>query len=107
VPLFHRFSGAVNEYDDQSPVSSLKLIVDCYNSLTNRAPSAQRRKVFVKLTEDVKSYGGEVLIFSSMHESGQREWLSLFLSPLPAVSCESRVILTSRKPVWLTLFCSR
>ncbi|GAA6007075.1 hypothetical protein JCM11491_001498 [Sporobolomyces phaffii] len=37
-----------------------------------RAPSAQRRKVFVKLTEDVKSYGGEVLIFSSMHESGQQ-----------------------------------
>jgi len=28
--------------------------------------------VFVKLTEDVRSYGGEVLIFSSMHESGQR-----------------------------------
>jgi len=26
----------------------------------------------VKLTEDVRSYGGEVLIFSSMHESGQR-----------------------------------
>ncbi|GAA5872569.1 hypothetical protein JCM16303_004566 [Sporobolomyces ruberrimus] len=37
-----------------------------------RAPSAQRRKVFVKLTEDVKNYGGEVLIFSSMHESGQQ-----------------------------------
>ncbi|GAA5942300.1 ribosome dissociation factor DOM34 [Sporobolomyces koalae] len=37
-----------------------------------RAPSAQRRKVFVKLTEDVRSYGGEVLIFSSMHESGQQ-----------------------------------
>ncbi|GAA5831292.1 hypothetical protein JCM3766R1_002999 [Sporobolomyces carnicolor] len=37
-----------------------------------RAPSAQRRKLFVKLTEDVKSYGGEVLIFSSMHESGQQ-----------------------------------
>lgn len=26
----------------------------------------------MKLTEDVRSYGGEVLIFSSMHESGQR-----------------------------------
>ncbi|GAA6059104.1 hypothetical protein JCM10212_002075 [Sporobolomyces blumeae] len=37
-----------------------------------RAPSAQRRKVFVKLTEDVKAYGGDVLIFSSMHESGQQ-----------------------------------
>lgn len=38
-----------------------------------------RRKQFVKLVEDVKGYGGEVLIFSSMHESGQRE----SPSPLP------------------------
>jgi hypothetical protein len=45
----------------------------------------QRRKQFVKLVEDVKAYGGEVLIFSSMHESGQREsfcWgLSFSASP--------------------------
>lgn len=27
----------------------------------------------MKLVENVKSYGGEVLIFSSMHESGQRQ----------------------------------
>lgn len=39
-----------------------------------RSPSVARRKQFVKLVEDVKAYGGEVLIFSSMHESGQREW---------------------------------
>lgn len=31
--------------------------------------------MFVKLVEDVKAYGGEVLMFSSMHESGQRESL--------------------------------
>ncbi|ORY85375.1 hypothetical protein BCR35DRAFT_302850 [Leucosporidium creatinivorum] len=37
-----------------------------------RSPSVQRRKQFVKLVEDVKAYGGEVLIFSSMHESGQQ-----------------------------------
>ncbi|GAA6005722.1 hypothetical protein JCM10207_005310 [Rhodosporidiobolus poonsookiae] len=37
-----------------------------------RAPSVARRKMFVKLVEDVKSYGGEVLMFSSMHESGQQ-----------------------------------
>ncbi|GAA5977326.1 hypothetical protein JCM11641_000065 [Rhodosporidiobolus odoratus] len=37
-----------------------------------RAPSVARRKQFVKLVEDVKSYGGEVLMFSSMHESGQQ-----------------------------------
>ena len=39
-----------------------------------RSPSVARRKQFVKLVEDVRAYGGEVLIFSSMHESGQREW---------------------------------
>ncbi|BGP52981.1 hypothetical protein JCM8202_004065 [Rhodotorula sphaerocarpa] len=37
-----------------------------------RAPSVVRRKQFVKLVEDVKAYGGEVLMFSSMHESGQQ-----------------------------------
>lgn len=37
------------------------------------SPIVARRKMFVKLVEDVKAYGGEVLIFSSMHESGQRE----------------------------------
>ena len=41
-----------------------------------RSPSAVRRKKFVKLVEDVKAYGGEVLIFSSMHESGQRAFSS-------------------------------
>lgn len=39
-----------------------------------RSPSVVRRKQFVALVENVKAYGGEVLIFSSMHESGQREW---------------------------------
>ncbi|GAA5857232.1 hypothetical protein JCM8547_009388 [Rhodosporidiobolus lusitaniae] len=37
-----------------------------------RAPSVARRRKFVKLVEDVKAYGGEVLMFSSMHESGQQ-----------------------------------
>ena len=31
------------------------------------------RKKYVKLVEDVRKKGAEVLIFSSMHESGQRE----------------------------------
>lgn len=35
--------------------------------------------MFVKLVEDVKAYGGEVLIFSSMHESGQREFIGLIV----------------------------
>lgn len=38
-----------------------------------RSADPKRRKAFVKLTEDVKAFGGETLIFSSMHESGQRE----------------------------------
>ncbi|SCV68672.1 BQ2448_793 [Microbotryum intermedium] len=37
-----------------------------------RSPIPARRKRFVRLVEDVKAYGGEVLIFSSMHESGQQ-----------------------------------
>ncbi|KAJ8296841.1 Protein dom34 [Rhodotorula toruloides] len=37
-----------------------------------RSPSVARRKKFVQLVEDVKAYGGEVLMFSSMHESGQQ-----------------------------------
>lgn len=55
--------------------------------------------MFVKLVEDVKAYGGEVLIFSSMHESGQREFPSpdllgaelIFVSPtLPLPSLPIR-----------------
>ncbi|SCZ90752.1 BZ3500_MvSof-1268-A1-R1_Chr1-3g02215 [Microbotryum saponariae] len=38
-----------------------------------RSPIPARRKRFVRLVESVKAYGGEVLIFSSMHESGQRK----------------------------------
>lgn len=36
--------------------------------------------MFVKLVEDVKAYGGEVLMFSSMHESGQRASLLLLVT---------------------------
>ncbi|KAI0638111.1 eRF1 domain 1-domain-containing protein [Trametes polyzona] len=37
-----------------------------------RASDAAQRKRFVEMVEDVKNKGGEVLIFSSMHESGQQ-----------------------------------
>ena len=33
------------------------------------------RKRFVSLVEAVQQKGGDVQIFSSMHESGQRKWL--------------------------------
>lgn len=57
-----------------------------------RSPSVVRRKLFVKLVEDVKAYGGEVLIFSSMHQSGQQlntmTGLAAILTyPLDSTSC--------------------
>jgi len=38
-----------------------------------RASDPAQRKIYVELVETVKGNGAEVLIFSSMHESGQRE----------------------------------
>jgi protein pelota len=38
-----------------------------------RASNPAQRKIYVELVETVKGSGAEVLIFSSMHESGQRE----------------------------------
>lgn len=37
----------------------------------------KERKKYVKLVESVRQKGAEVLIFSSMHESGQREFASI------------------------------
>lgn len=37
-----------------------------------RSPDPNRRKKFVKLVEDVRGQGGQVAIFSSMHESGRQ-----------------------------------
>lgn len=44
-----------------------------------RSADVATRKRYVKLTETVKESGGDVKIFSSMHVSGEREWLSFFL----------------------------
>ncbi|KAK4058209.1 Translation factor pelota [Microbotryomycetes sp. JL221] len=41
----------------------------------------ERRRKFVKLVENVKSLGGQVFIFSSMHESGQQ------LNQLTGIAC--------------------
>lgn len=43
-----------------------------------RAQDIQKRAMFVRLVQDVKSYGGEVKIFSSMHVSGQRTFLAAY-----------------------------
>ena len=40
--------------------------------LVYRASDAAVRKRYVQIVEDVQQKGAEVLIFSSMHESGQR-----------------------------------
>jgi protein pelota len=40
----------------------------------HRASDPKERKKYVALVEDVQRKGGEVLRFSSMHESGQREF---------------------------------
>jgi protein pelota len=47
-----------------------------------RASDPLLRKKNVSLVEDVRRKGGEVLIFSSMHESGQRQCC---VSPLDAI----------------------
>lgn len=39
-----------------------------------RSSDPATRKNYVTLVEDVQHKGGEVVIFSSMHESGQREY---------------------------------
>jgi protein pelota len=43
----------------------------------HRASDPQVRKKYVALVEAVQQKGGEVLRFSSMHESGQRKFISL------------------------------
>lgn len=51
---------------------------------THRASDPVLRKKYVKLVESVRQKGAEVLIFSSMHESGQREYRgisSIVLTP--------------------------
>jgi protein pelota len=42
--------------------------------ILSRSNDFSRRQKFVKLVEDVKKFGAEVVIFSSMHESGEREF---------------------------------
>ena len=42
--------------------------------MKDRASDPKERKKYVQLVEDVRQKGAEVLIFSSMHESGQRKF---------------------------------
>lgn len=38
-----------------------------------RSNNVDQRRRYVRMVESVREQGGEALIFSSMHESGQRE----------------------------------
>ena len=57
---------------DRGAIGTLLISDDLF-----RASDPVQRKSYVELVERVKGKGGEVFIFSSMHESGQREHLSL------------------------------
>jgi hypothetical protein len=57
--------------------SGLLILQPERSSLTRHPPcrrssETEKRKRFVRLVDDVRDRGGEALIFSSMHESGQR-----------------------------------
>lgn len=45
----------------------------------HRSNDPVQRKRYVQMVEDVRAKGGEALIFSSMHESGQRKPSSFIL----------------------------
>lgn len=57
--------------------------------IPRRASETDKRKRYVRLVDDVRDRGGEALIFSSMHESGQRASPSLPSSRLARV-CAAR-----------------
>ena len=46
--------------------------------MRHRSSNPATRKKYVALVEAVQTKGGDVVIFSSMHESGQREFFSHF-----------------------------
>ncbi|KAI9063323.1 hypothetical protein FKP32DRAFT_1651666 [Trametes sanguinea] len=52
---------------DRGAIGTLLISDDLF-----RSSDAAQRKKYVSIVEDVKQKGGEVLIFSSMHESGQQ-----------------------------------
>lgn len=56
---------------DRGAIGTLLISDDLF-----RSSDPVQRKVYVELVEGVKAKNAEVLIFSSMHESGQREFQS-------------------------------
>lgn len=57
----------------------------------SRSSDFTRRKKFVKLVEDCKAFGADSVIFSSLHESGERQYLPFFFPPLCFSSDEALI----------------
>lgn len=66
--------------DDLFRCGSTRIFLSMASNLSYRASDPTTRKKYVALVEAIQQKGGEVLIFSSMHESGQRELIEKFLS---------------------------
>lgn len=60
-------------YSGMKPSFTSNLSLGDANTEVNRSSDPTTRKSYVSLVEAVQHKGGEVVIFSSMHESGQRE----------------------------------
>lgn len=79
--IFEEFQRVLNNDDDRAwygPVEAAKAVelgAVKYFMITDtlfRSDDIAVRKHYIKLTEEVKTQGGEVLIFSSLHESGEQ-----------------------------------
>ena len=68
---------------DRGAIGTLLISDDLF-----RSNDVSLRKKYVALVEDVRNKRGEVLIFSSMHESGQRRSQHTMLMP---VSSRNRI----------------
>lgn len=79
--IFEEFQRVLNNDDDRAwygPLEATKAVelgAIKYFMITDtlfRSDDIAVRKHYIKLTEEVKRQGGEVLIFSSLHESGEQ-----------------------------------
>lgn len=63
-----------------------RLLIPC------RSSDPVQRKKYVEMTDGIREKGGEVLIFSSMHETGQRKLLTGWWLMLTYSSCRTESI---------------
>lgn len=81
VNIFDEFQKSLNDDDDKAwygpseVAKAVEIGAVKYLLLTDtlfRSDDISVRKHYIKLSDEVKSQGGEVLIFSSLHESGEQ-----------------------------------